>query len=161
MPSKISVGAVIAAIFIVGAAMAPSANAAPPDDACSLLTQAQISAALSASVGAGSYTTPTYKKTCTWNTASDVTKGAKYVTLMLEGLEAYQGGKLTGQVKTISVTSISGIGDDAYYLAVGSNVGLIVKKGNVAFKVAVYGDLPMEKKQAMEKTLAQQVISKL
>jgi hypothetical protein len=29
MPSKISFGAVVAAIFIVGAAMAPSANAAP------------------------------------------------------------------------------------------------------------------------------------
>jgi hypothetical protein len=92
------------------------------------------------------YPTPTYKKTCTWNTTSDVTKGAKYVTLMLEGLDAYQAGKLTGQMKTISVTSISGIGDDAYDLAVGSNVGLIVKKGNVAFKVAVYGDLPIEKK---------------
>lgn len=43
----------------------------------------------------------------------------------------------------------------------GSNVGLIVKKGNVAFKVAVYANLPIEKKQAMEKTLAQQVDSKL
>jgi hypothetical protein len=46
-------------------------------------------------------------------------------------------------------------------LAVGKNVGLIVKKGNVAFKVAVYDHSPLEKKQAMEKTLAQQVVSKL
>ena len=156
MPSKICLSAVIAAIFIVGAAMAPSANAAPPDDACSLLTQAQVSAALGASVGAGSYVTPTFKKTCTWTVAG----GAEYVTLMLEGLDAYQAGKLA-PVKTIVVTSISGIADDAYYLAVGNNVGLIVKKGNVAFKIAVYGDLPIEKKQAMEKTLAQQVVSKL
>jgi hypothetical protein len=44
---------------------------------------------------------------------------------------------------------------------VGPNVGIIVKKGNVAFKVAVYGDIPIENKQAMEKTLAQQVVSKL
>ena len=43
----------------------------------------------------------------------------------------------------------------------GSNVGLIVKKGNVAFMVAVYGDLLIEKKPAIEKTLAQQVVSKL
>jgi hypothetical protein len=160
MPSKLSLGAVIAAIFIVGAAMAPLANAATPDDACSFLTQAQVSAALSVSVGAGSYQTPTFKKTCTWNATSPVAKSAKYVTLMLEGLDAYQAGKLA-PVKTIVVTSISGIGDDAYYLAVGNNVGLIVKKGNVAFKIAVYGDLPIEKKQAMEKTLAQQVVSKL
>jgi hypothetical protein len=84
----------------------------------------------------------------------------KYVTLVLEGLDAYQAGKLA-PVKTIVVTSISGIGDDAYYLAVSSNVGLIVKKGDIAFKVAVYGDLPIEKKQAMEKMLAQQVVSRL
>jgi hypothetical protein len=90
-----------------------------------------------------------------------VAKSAKYVTLMLEDLDAYEGGKRIGQMKAVSVTSISGIGDDAYYLAVGSNVGLIVKKGNVAFKVAVYANLPIEKKQAMEKTLAQQVVSKL
>jgi hypothetical protein len=160
MLSKISLGAVIAIIFIVGAATAPLANATPPDDACSLLTQAQVSVALSVSVGAGSYQTPTFKKTCTWNATSDVKKGAKYVTLVLEGLDAYQAGKLA-PVKTIVVTSISGIGDDAYYLAVSSNVGLIVKKGDIAFKVAVYGDLPIEKKQAMEKTLAQQVVSKL
>ncbi len=160
MPSKICLGAAIAAIFIVSAATAPSANAAPPDDACSLLTQAQVSDALSVSVGVGSYQTSTYKKTCTWNTTSAVTKGAKYVTIMLEGLDAYQAGKMA-PVKTIVVTSVSGVGDDAYYLAVGTNVGLIVKKGNVAFKVAVYGNLPIEKKQAMEKTLAQQVVSKL
>jgi hypothetical protein len=158
MASKISLGAVIAAIFIAGAATAP-ANAAPPDDACSLLTQAQVSVAVSASVGAGAYQ-GTYKKTCTWNAVSPATKSAKYVTLLLEGLDAYQAGKLA-PVKTIVVTPISGIGDDAYYLAVGPNVGLIVKKGNVAFKVAVYGDIPIENKQAMEKTLAQQVVSKL
>ncbi len=158
MPSKISLGAVIAAIFIAGAVAAP-ANAAPPDDACSLLTQAQVSAAVSVSVGAGAYQ-GTYKKTCTWNAVSPAVKSAKYVTLMLEGLDAYQAGKLS-PAKTIVVTPISGIGDDAYYLAVGPNVGLIVKKGNVAFKVAVYGDIPIENKQAMEKALAQQVVSKL
>jgi hypothetical protein len=158
MASKISLGAVIAAIFIAGAAT-PPANAALPDDACSLLTQAQVSVAVSVSVGAGAYQ-GTYKKTCTWNAVSPATKSAKYVTLLLEGLDAYQAGKLA-PVKTIVVTPISGIGDDAYYLAVGPNVGLIVKKGNVAFKVAVYGDIPIENKQAMEKTLAQQVVSKL
>ena len=158
MASKTSLGAVIAAIFIAGAATTP-ANAAPPDDACSLLTQAQVSVAVSVSVGAGAYQ-GTYKKTCTWNAVSPATKSAKYVTLLLEGLDAYQAGKLA-PVKTIVVTPISGIGDDAYYLAVGPNVGLIVKKGNVAFKVAVYGDIPIENKQAMEKTLAQQVVSNL
>ena len=160
MRPKIGLCAVTAAIFIVGAAMARSANAAPPDDACSLLTQAQVSAALSVSVGAGSYM-GTYKKTCTWKPASGITPGAKYVTLELKGLDSYQAGKQMGQMKNVSVTSIGGIGDDAYYLGIGPNVGLIVKKGNVSFKVAVYGSSPIEKKRAMEKTLAQEVVSKL
>jgi hypothetical protein len=108
--------------------MALSANAAPPDDACALRTQAQLSAALSVSVGAGSYRNPTLKKTCAWNTTGDDAKGAKFVTPMLEGLDAYQGGKPTGPTKSISVMSIGGIGDDAYYLAVGSNTDLMSRR---------------------------------
>jgi hypothetical protein len=160
MSPKIGLGAVIATIFIGGAAIGPSMNAAPSDDACSLLTPARVSAAVNVPVGAGSYQGPTDKKTCTWNATSPVANSAKFVTLMLEDLDAYQAGK-SAPVKTIVVTPVSGIGDDAYYLAVGKNVGLIVKKGSAAFKVAVYADLPMEKKQAMEKTLAQQVVSQL
>jgi hypothetical protein len=33
--------------------------------------------------------------------------------------------------------------------------------GNVALKVAAYGDVPIKKEQALENTLAQQVVSKL
>jgi hypothetical protein len=151
----------VVVIFFIATAAAQSASAAPHDDACALLTDAQVSAALSAPVGAGSYQMPTFKKTCTWNSTGDATKGTKSVVLMLEGLDAYQAGKATRQSKTTSVKPISGIGDDAYCLAVGSNVGLVVKKRNVAFKVAVFGTLPIEKKQAMEKALAQQIVSKL
>jgi len=110
-------------------------------------------------VSAGAYQ-GTYKEACTWNATSAAPKSAKYTTLVLEGLDAFRAGK-QAPVKTIVVTTVTGLGDDAYYLAVGPNVGLIVKKGNVAFKVAVYGDIPLEEKQAMEKTLAQQVVSKL
>ncbi len=151
----------VVAIFIITTAASRSANAAPHDDACALLTDAQVSAALSVPVGAGSYQMPKFKKTCTWNSTGDAAKGAKSVVLMLEGLDAYQAGKATRKTKTTFVTPISGIGDDAYYLAVGSNVGLIVKKRNVAFKVAVFCSLPIEKKQVMEKALAQQIVSKL
>ena len=151
----------VLAILIAGTAAPRPANAAPHDDACALLTDAQVSAALSAPVGAGSYQIPTFKKTCTWNSTGEGAKGAKSVVLMIEGLDAYRAGKATRQSKTTSITPVSGLGDDAYYLAVGSNVGLIVKKRDVAFKIGVYCALPIEKKQAMEKALAQQIVSKL
>jgi hypothetical protein len=64
-------------------------------------------------------------------------------------------------VKSAGVTPVAGIGDDAYYLGVGSTEGLIVKKGQHAFKIAVYSTVPLEKKRAMEKALAQQVLAKL
>src|ERR1700730_16046225 len=148
------------AVSINGAAVVPAATAAPTGDACALLTPAQVGAALGASVGAGSYVTPTFKKTCTWNAT---TSGGGYVTLMLQDVGGFEGGKQLGQMasKNLSLTSISGVGDDAYYLAVGDQVGLIVKKGNSAFKVAVYAHIPVESKKAKEKTLAQQVVAGL
>jgi hypothetical protein len=160
MPSKVSLGAVIAATFIFATTTAPSTNgspAAPSDDACSLLTQAQVTAAVSVPVGAGQYV-GTYKKTCTWYTTDNAKPEVKYVTLLMQNLDAFQGGK---QLPRVTIVPLSGVGDDAYYLAVVDQVGLIVKKASVAFKVAVYGRLPLERKEAIEKTLAQQVVSAL
>lgn len=160
MSSKIILTVVIAAFFMAAAALSPSANAAP-DDACSLLTQSQLNSALGVSMEPGKGSTD--KKVCTWNIKAanaEADKGVKTVTLLLQNSDSFQAGKLA-PVKSIVVTSVTGLGDDAYYLAVGNNVGLIVKKGNVAFKVAVYASSPLDKKQALEKTLAQQVLSSL
>ena len=76
---------------------------------------------------------------------------------MLQGTDAFQTGKSVS-VKSIIVTPVSNLGDDAYYLAVGANVGLIVLKGSASFKVAIYGGISMDKKQALEKALAQQIL---
>jgi|HubBroStandDraft_2_1064218.scaffolds.fasta_scaffold454862_1 hypothetical protein len=146
--------------ILIAAAMAPMTNAATPGDACALLSAAQVGAALGVPVGAGTYVTPTFTKTCTWTAT---TSGGGSVTLNLQGLDQYEGGKkLASYGKSVSVNVISGIGDEAYYLGTDKLVGLIVKKGNVAFKVAVYAhDLPIDKQQTVEKTLAMQVASQL
>ena len=163
MRPKTSLAALAVAIFIFRVASAPSASAAPPDDACSVLTQAQVSAALGVSVGAGSHVTPTFLKTCTWAPAGGPAQGVKYVTLMLQSADGYDTAKkVMDQTKGMTVASVSGIGDDAYYLSLSNILSLIVKKGNVAFKFTIYGgDFPVEKKKAMEKTLVLQVLSKL
>jgi len=145
--------------LIVGAAIAHSANAAPPDDACSLLTPAQVSAELGVSVGEGTYIMPTFKKTCTWNAT---TNGGGTVTLSLQSLDQYEGGrKLASYGRSVSTTSIGGIGDDAYYFGTDKLVNVVVKKGGVAFKVTVYGHMSVEKQLAAEKALAFQVVSQL
>jgi hypothetical protein len=175
MLSKIGFAALIVAVFMFGAATEPSASAAPNDDACLLVTQSQLSADMGVSMAAGTHVTPEYVKTCTWAPTGGPTKDLKYVTVSFEDAGAYQSGKmLMQQMQTmmkmkkdeeagqLANASAGGIGDDAYYTSMGGGyTGLIVKKGNVAFKIAIYGNLPMEKKKALEKTLALQVISKL
>jgi hypothetical protein len=53
------------------------------------------------------------------------------------------------------------VGDDGYYFVAGDQVGLLVKKGSLSFKVTVYATLPVEKKEAMELNLAKTVVAKL
>lgn len=132
-------------------------------DACKLLTADQVSAAVGVPVGAGTHVTPTFVKTCTWNASgkSDV----KTVTLYLQTAAAYDGGKrmasqMAAMVKDAAVTS-AGIGDDAYYFVEGELVGLLVKKGDVSFKVTVYATLPANKKEPMELMLAKEALAKL
>jgi hypothetical protein len=148
-------------IFIFVGVLAAAVIAAPPgmatpplSDACSLLTAEQVGDAVSAKTGAGKYVSPKFTKTCTWTAPGVI------VTLMLQASEQFQAGKKAPAPS--EVTSVLGLGDDAYYLAVGNLVGLGVKKGTTAFKVTVYkSSLPTETKQKMEKTLAQQVLTKL
>jgi hypothetical protein len=159
MSSKITIAAAIAAILILATAVAPSLNAQSSSDACSLLTQAQVKAALTVPVNAGTSTPD--KKVCTWNVSTPTAKGLKFVTLYLEDMSVYQSGK-QGRPPMV-VTPVSNVGDDAYYSTMGAFVLLHVKKGGVAFRVSLYAgtDVPMEKKQDMEKALALQIASEL
>jgi hypothetical protein len=147
---------VFAAVALAAVFAAPSAALAQSSsDACSLLTQAQVSGAVSAQVGAGAYVTPTFKATCTW------TAPGKIVTLMTESTSAYQSGK-TPISPAMQIVPATGIGDDAYYVVTGTMVSLFTKKGSVAFKTAVYcSKLPVTTLESMESKLAQQVASEL
>jgi hypothetical protein len=174
MRSKTSLGAAMAAMFIALATTQASAAAAPPEDACSLVTQAQVSAATGVSMGAGSHVTPTYLKTCTWAPSGSSGSGISALTLHVQTADQYEAGKqLLEQMETMAkvekhgnsqppvITPLSGIGDDAFYLDMANTMSLIAKKGNVQFKFVIYGNLPVEKKKAAEKTLALEVVSKL
>jgi len=175
MKCKSTVAAILGAILIFALGATRAAYAAPPADACALLTQAQVNAVLAVSVGAGSHMPPTYLKTCTWSPAGGPTNLVKYLTLSLQSADGFETAKnVASQMATamkekkdkdanqIASGSAGGIGDDAYYASMGGGyTALMVKKGNVAFKVAIYGGLAMEKKKAMEKSLAQEVLAKL
>ena len=171
MHSKNSLGAIIAAIFIVAAVTAPSAAATPPSDACPLLTPAEISGVVGVSVGAGTHITPTYLKSCQWAPPGGATVQFGSVLLALESAASWQSAKAMLQAVAnapndnkkggITMTPASGIGDDALYSSVGNYTKLIVKKGDVVFQLVITSNAPIEKKRDMEKALASKVLSKL
>jgi hypothetical protein len=145
--------------FLLCAAAMPSARA--DTDACKLLTAKQVGAAVGESVADGTHVTPTFVKTCTWNGSGNV----KAVTLYMQTAASYDGGKkMAAQMAAASkggAVKPASVGEDAYYFVAGEQVGLLVKKGGASFKVTVYAKLPVAKKEAMELTLAKQVLAKL
>jgi hypothetical protein len=150
-----------ASLTLLAAAMPLAAQA--DTDACTLLTPAQVRAAVGVPVSDGTHVTPTYVKTCTWNGSGS--SKVRAVTLYLQTAAAYDGGKrMAGQMVAASkgaAVKPASVGDDGYYFVAGDQVGLLVKKGDISFKVAVYATLPVDKKEAMELTLAKEVLAKL
>lgn len=133
-------------------------------DACTLLSEAQVGAAVGGTVSAGTHVTPTFVKTCTWMPAGKSRIAS--VTLNLQTAAFYDGGKqqaamaaaVGGKGNEIKAASV---GDDAHYFITGDQVALFVKKGAVSFKVAVYAKIPVNEKEAMELKLAREVVAKL
>jgi hypothetical protein len=146
--------------FASVALIAPAAFAAP-GDACALLTQAQVSAALGIPTEAGS---PIFKPTaCQW-----MGKG-KFATLTItqpragkSPVEQFDAGK-KGMVG-VTAEPVGGVGDDAYYVyfsgTTRAGLGLVVKKGSATFEVRVYG-FDLDKAKPVAKTLAQNAAGKL
>lgn len=135
------------------------AAARPP--ACSLLTQAQVSAALGVKVGAGhSMMGP---GVCSWSApvrADAPPMGVELNLVIPPAFDAAKKGMSYGVAKT---TEIKGVGDDAVYTIYTDPHQppiLTVKKGNAAFQIAVTG-FSNDQVKAKEKTLAVEVCSKL
>ena len=152
-----SIAAFALAVLFLG--LPPMVSAAS-DDACAVITAAQVSSALGVQMGAGEYVTPTFKRTCTWKASSNEGK-IKFATLLLQPAEAFEKAKAIAASPSAKMDTLSGVGEGAYYVTVGDQVGLMVKEGGVAFKVAVYARATVDEKKAWEKALAAQVASKL
>jgi hypothetical protein len=130
-------------------------------DACSLLTQAQVSDALGAPVGAG--TPISGPASCQW-----IGKG-KFATLTVtqplagkSPVDRFNAAKASTLVG-IAKEPVSGVGDDAFYVSFSNTtragLGLSVKKGSSTFEIRVYG-FDIDKAKPVAKTLAQSVATK-
>lgn len=159
MKSKLSFMVIALVSLALGSAHA--VNAAPPTKACSLLTQAQVSAALGVKVGAGrSIMGP---EVCNW--PGPFRAGAPPIKVELNFVipTAFDAAKKGVGYRVAKTTEVRGIGDDAVYTSYTNPHEppiLTVKKGNAAFQIAVTG-FSNDQTKAKEKTLAVEVCSKL
>lgn len=142
--------------------------AAPPTDACSLLTQAQVSAVLGVPVGPSVGPTAGPRWLCNWDQADASAPGrGKEVMLAILGtlgkltaLDRFNNAK-KGEALQGNPKAVSGIGDDAVYVMESTGrVQLYVKKGAFVFKVRVVG-FPLQQQREKEKTLALEALAKL
>jgi len=135
--------------------MLPGAQAAAPPDACSLLTSAQVSVVLGISVKAGE---PAPDKTlCDGPPPSPAnTKRVEISVSDASNWSVVKNGGGQGEERT----PVSGLGDDAVYLKTAGQTMLYVRKGELEFYVLVRG-FPLDQIKVKEKTLAQQVLTKI
>ena len=158
MHAPVSTAAILTIATTFAVATLSAAHA--PGSACSLLTDAQVSAALGVTVQPGRALVAT---SCIWRDAN--ANSSKKVTLTLLTANMYAMGKtpLAGTEKP----ALSGVGDDAFYKYFAAPryerikvVELDVKKGDTMFGVGVYG-LPVDDAKVRAKTLAQEVLPKI
>jgi hypothetical protein len=132
------------------------ARAAPPDP-CSLLTQAEVSAALGVSVGAGKAT----GKICRWAGPAGRPGQSPALVLTMQDAKAFDFAKSPSKSANLLKTPVASIGDDAVFNTIGPvTATLTVKKGETYFEVHVYG-FPVDQTKTMETALAKQVVEKL
>ena len=164
MNARRSVGWVIGVLCLIAACGSGAAYGAPASDPCSLLTPEQVSAVLGAQVGPGKRLVSTV---CDWRAPNRPTgKKEKAVTITLLDANGFAATKMQMNIRGITKTPVSGIGDEAVYGTSGLASTLSVKKGSFYFVVQVDG-FPFNKAEgtdeteAKEKTLATQILSKL
>lgn len=143
--------ACICASAVLGSKTA-AAQAAPAP--CSLLTSAQITAAVGVNVGAAQ---PIANTGCSWS--------APHMIVTVSLWDGNKWDQMKTPVPGMSRTPISGLGDDAFYTTLGPASGkqiatLSVKKGSTAYLIKVYGPSVTDQ-MSMEKTLAGNVMAAL
>ena len=128
-----------------------------PADPCSLLSQAQVSAALGVSVGAGK---ATGGKICRWAGPAG-RPGSPALVLTMQDAKAFEFAKSPSKSATLVKAPAAGIGDDAVINTIGVvTATLTVKKGDTYFELHVYG-FPVDQTKTMETTLAKEVVENL
>ncbi len=146
------------------------AYAASNDDACALLTPAQVSAVLGAPVNDGEALTPTHREYCSFNEAGKAGGSGRNVHISIIDEKKFTLGK--APMSGVEKTPESGLGDEAYWSkAHGMVYVLSVKKGGSYIRVQsrtnkdafAKANTPAldEQDRAVDRKLALEILKKL
>lgn len=157
MRFKLSLVAAAFLMFAMGAAM--TAQAAPPKDACSLLSVEQVSAVLGIKVGEGKPVSPSNDKLCQWDASVLVGKARKGVALALQSPQQASANarRLAGRNAKIPAEEFRG---GAYDMTMPEVGGVKVPKDSSVLQIRVFG-FPADQIKTEEKILADCVVETL
>jgi hypothetical protein len=144
----------ITVCICLSAALGSKTAAAQSGAPCSLLTSAQVTAAVGVNVGAAQ---PIANTGCSWS--------GPHMIVTLSLWDGSKWNQMETPVAGMNRTPVSGFGDDAFFTTMGSAsskqfVTLSVKKGSTAYQIKVYGPSVTDQ-MSMEKTLAGNVLANL
>jgi hypothetical protein len=174
MSSRLNIATALAVFTLLPGSLQPksfvtdhsrSERAAAEPDACSLLTESQVSAAIEAQSQPGQHGGKSSTKTCIWSDDPNHGIDHRRVTLSLTTLTGFQIGK---SVPRTTAEPVAGLGDEAYYMIYQSHEAptLVVRKGNSAFNVRLLNGLKAKglseaEVKARELALAKDAVGKL
>jgi hypothetical protein len=153
-------------ILLINAAPSPAATAAPVDT-CSLLSQAEMSAAIGTPMHPGEHDVMGNMRSCTWRSPQVFPRSGPRPPLVVLQLWVMPfdkrifdaEGQRTGKENVISV---SDLGDTAYFATYGGAMTVLnVKKGDIHVQLTWIGTVDQQSVLDGEKTIAAQVLSEL
>ncbi len=139
-------------------------------EACGVLTQSEVTAALGVAVDAGERLMPNDMRFCTWREHGKDRMQARNVQVSFISERQYDVGKTP--VPSITKTPESGLGDEAYFSkGKGMVFNLSVKKGDSYFRVMVRSNPDVlvkgssaasdEKDKEIDRAIAREILKKL
>jgi hypothetical protein len=142
-----------------------AATAASAPEACTLLTEAQVSAAIEGKSLPGKRPVPSSAAFCIWSDDPNNAISNRRVTLSMISTATFERGK-AGRPK-VTIEAVSAIGDEAYYEVYKSESPLlVVRKGGSAFTVRIlnglkFKELAQDAVKAKEAELGKAAAAKL
>jgi hypothetical protein len=162
MPRKMIMGVAAAAALLVSACHSSTSKpaAVPVSDACEVLTPAEIGGVLGMSIDPGKHIPASSKVMCGWTQAGQTGEAATKLMLNFANPSYFQKEKMASG--NVTVTPVSGIGEEAFYVTSEFGTSLFVRKGDTAIGFSIRDkSLPKNDVMAKERELGMKAVERL